>query len=64
MLCCLFGAAAVELIDQGKFGQMVAYQGNQVGAVKITEAIGRVKTVPPMGGFARTARILGISLGD
>ena len=43
---------------------MVAYQGNQVGAVKITEAIGRVKTVPPMGGFARTARILGISLGD
>ncbi len=64
VLCCLFGAAAVELIDQGKFGEMVAYQGNQVGAVKITEAIGRVKTVPPMGGFARTARILGISLGD
>ena len=32
VLCCLFGAAAVELIDQGKFGEMVAYQGNQVGS--------------------------------
>ena len=43
---------------------MVAYQGSQVDAVKITEAVGRLKTVPPTGGFVRTARALGISLGD
>ena len=45
-------------------GHMVAYQGSQVTAVKITEAIGCLKTVPPTGGLARTARALGICLGD
>jgi 6-phosphofructokinase 1 len=63
-LCSVFGAEAVELIAAGKFGQMVAYQGSQVGAVKITEAIGSLKTVPPAGGLVRTARALGVSLGD
>ncbi len=63
-LCSVFGAEAVELIAAGNFGQMVAYQGSQVDAVPITEAIGRLKTVPPVGGFARTARALGICLGD
>ena len=63
-LCSIFGAEAVELIAAGKYGHMVAYQGSQVGAVKITEAIGRLKTVPPTGGFVRTARALGICLGD
>lgn len=63
-LCSIFGAESVELIAAGKYGQMVAYQGTQVGAVAITEAVGRLKTVPPGGGFARTARALGICLGD
>jgi hypothetical protein len=54
----------VELIAAGRFGEMVAYQGAGVGAVKITEAVGRLKTVSPSGGFVRTARALGISLGD
>ncbi len=35
-----------------------------IGAVKISEAIGELKTVPPDGGLARTARALGICLGD
>ncbi|MHB8900005.1 MAG: 6-phosphofructokinase [Thermoguttaceae bacterium] len=63
-LCSIFGAEAVELVAAGRYGEMVAYQGFQVGAVKITEAIGRLKTVPLTGGFTRTARALGISLGD
>ena len=63
-LCSIFGAEAVELVAAGKFGEMVAYLGSQVGSVKITEAVGRLKTVPPTGGFARTARALGICLGD
>lgn len=60
----IFGAEAVELIAAGKYGYMVAYQGSQIGSVKITEAVGRLKTVPPTGGFARTARALGIRLGE
>jgi 6-phosphofructokinase 1 len=63
-LCTIFGAEAVDLIAAGRFGEMVAYQGSQFGAVKITEAIGRLKTVTPTGSFVRTARALGISLGD
>jgi len=63
-LCTMFGATAVELIAAGDFGKMVAYTGGTVGAVPISEAIGRLKTVPPDGSLARTARALGISLGD
>lgn len=63
-LCSIFGAEAVELVAVGKFGHMVAYLGSHVGDVKITEAVGRLKTVPPTGGFVRTARALGVSLGD
>ncbi|HET7535283.1 MAG TPA: ATP-dependent 6-phosphofructokinase [Candidatus Didemnitutus sp.] len=63
-LCSMFGAHAVELIAAGDFGKMVGFVGPSVGAVPISEAIGRLKTVPPEGGLARTARALGISLGD
>jgi 6-phosphofructokinase 1 len=64
VLCSMFGAAAVELIAAGDFGKMVAFTGQQVGSVPIADAVGRLKTVPPDGGLARTARALGMSLGD
>jgi ATP-dependent phosphofructokinase / diphosphate-dependent phosphofructokinase len=63
-LCTVFGVEAVELIAAGRFGEMVAHLGTHVGSVKITEAIGRLKTVSPDGSFLRTARALDISLGD
>ena len=63
-LCSMFGATAVELIAAGDFGKMVAFTGTGVGAVNISEAVGNLKTVPPNGNMARTARALGISLGD
>jgi phosphofructokinase-like protein len=63
-LCSIFGAQAVELIEAGDFGQMVAFQNSQVGSVKISDAVGRLKTVRPDGNFIRTARALGVSLGD
>ena len=63
-LCSMFGAVAVELVAAGEFGKMVAFTGQQVGAVDITVAVGRLKTVPPDGGLVRTARALGICLGD
>ena len=63
-LCSMFGAHAIELIAAGDFGKMVGWQGAQIGAVKISEAIGRLKTVRPEGNLVRTARALGISLGD
>jgi len=63
-LCSMFGAHAVELIAAGSFGRMVGWQGAQIGDVNISEAVGRLKTVPPDGNLPRTARALGISLGD
>ncbi|MEX2168206.1 MAG: ATP-dependent 6-phosphofructokinase [Pirellulales bacterium] len=63
-LCSIFGAQAVELIAAKDFGKMVAFQGSQMGSVKISEAVGRLKTVRPDGSFVRTARALGICLGD
>jgi 6-phosphofructokinase 1 len=64
VLCSMFGAVAVDLIAAGDFGKMVAFTGQQVGSVPIADAVGRLKTVPPDGNMARTARALGISLGD
>jgi len=63
-LCSMFGATAVELVAAGEFGKMVAFTGLQVGAIKISDAVGKLKTVRPEGNLIRTARALGISLGD
>jgi 6-phosphofructokinase 1 len=63
-LCSMFGAMAVELIAAGEFGKMVAFTSQKIDSVKIADAVGKLKTVPMEGGMARTARSLGISLGD
>lgn len=63
-LCSIFGAKAVDLIAANQFGTMVAFQGSHVGAIKISEAVGRLKTVQATGDFVKTAQALGICLGD
>ena len=64
LLCTRFGARAVQLVRDGAFGHMVAYRPPDIVAVKIAEAVGRVRRVPPDGDVVATARALGISLGD
>jgi 6-phosphofructokinase 1 len=64
LLCTRFGARAVQLIADGQFGCMVSSQPPDIVAVKITTAIGRLRTVPPDGEIVQTARALGISFGD
>jgi 6-phosphofructokinase 1 len=64
LLCTRFGARAVALIADEKYGHMVALRPPDTVAVKITEAIGRLKTVPRDGDLVETARALGISFGD
>jgi 6-phosphofructokinase 1 len=63
-LCSTFGAEAVELVAAGDFGKMVAFTGDQIGAIKISDAVGKLKTVRPDGNLLRAARALGICLGD
>jgi len=64
VLCTLFGAKAVELITEGRFGRMVAHNGKFVESVPLAEATGRLRTVPLDEGFVRATRSLGICLGD
>jgi len=64
LLCTRFGVMAVELIAEKKFGHMVTLRPPVTSAVKITEAIGRIRNVPVDGDLVRTARALGISFGD
>lgn len=40
-----FGVKAVELVKEGKFGQMVSLQGNKIVDVAIEKAVGKLKTV-------------------
>jgi len=59
-----FGVRAVELIAEQQFGQMVSYQNYQVLSVPISEAVHRLKLVPPDGQMVQTCRAVGISFGD
>jgi ATP-dependent phosphofructokinase / diphosphate-dependent phosphofructokinase len=63
-LCTAFGAKAVALIAEKKFGQMVAFSGGQITSVPLADATGRLRTVPLDGGFVTAAREMGICLGD
>jgi 6-phosphofructokinase 1 len=54
----------VEMIVAGRFGQMAAFRPPDIVPVPLTEAIGGIRQVPVNGEMIRTARALGISLGD
>ena len=55
---------AVDLIAAGRFDRMVAWQNRRVVDVPLAEAIRQPQEVDPDGTLARTARGLGICLGD
>jgi len=59
-----FGVHAVELIAEGRFGEMVSYQNYQVLSVPISHAVHRTKRVPGDSQMVATCRSVGISFGD
>ncbi len=63
ILSTRFGAKAVELVAQEKFGEMVCLRGRQVESVRIEEAIGQLKLVDPAGQVVKTAECMGIEFG-
>lgn len=64
ILATKFGAFAIELAAEKKFGRMVALKGNEVKHVNIEDAIARQKLVQPNNQAVRTARAIGISFGE
>ena len=61
-LATRFGAAAVHLVAQEKWGQMVALRGNDIIAVPMVDAA-QIKYVDPAGEMVQMARDLGIVFG-
>jgi 6-phosphofructokinase 1 len=64
LLCTRFGARAVQLIAEEQYGQMVALRPPDTVAVKLSDAIGHLRSVAPDGDMVQSARALGISFGD
>jgi len=63
-LCTMFGTEAVALIADERYGRMVAFAPPQMTSVPIAEAVGRLRRVDLQGNLVRSARALGICLGD
>jgi ATP-dependent phosphofructokinase / diphosphate-dependent phosphofructokinase len=64
LIASAFGVAAVDLIAQGKYDQIVTWQKRQVSSVPIAEAIAQYEKVDLNGTLVKTARGLGIYLGN
>lgn len=59
-----YGSAAVRLIEEERYGHMVALRGTRIVPVSLEEAVARLRGVDPDSDTVRTARDLGIALGD
>ena len=64
LVASAFGVHAVDLIAEGKFDRMVAWWNRQVIDVAIEDAIANYHVVELDGPLVRSARGLGICLGD
>ena len=59
-----FGVRAVDLIHEGRFDRMVAWQNREVIDVPLSQAIAKYQTVEIDSTLVKTARGLNICLGD
>ena len=64
LLATRFGGAAIEAVEQRKWGQMVALQPPHIVTIPFTEALQTSKRVELNHDIVRTARAAGISFGD
>lgn len=56
LLATRFGTAAVRLIEEGNFGNMVALQNGNIVAVPLSEVAGKLKYVPKDSNIIQSAR--------
>jgi phosphofructokinase-like protein len=64
MLAQALGVKAVDMVEAGQFGHMVAWQNRSAVPVPIEDAVQHCRTVRLNGTMMHTARSLGISFGD
>jgi len=63
VLATRYGAYAVELIAQRKFGQMVSLKGDGITSVPLSEVGGKLRLVPPDNPLVEKARRMGVCFG-
>jgi 6-phosphofructokinase 1 len=64
VLATRFGGKAVELVKQGDFGTMVAFDPPDIVGRRLEEVVGKTKTVPLDHDLLLTAKALGVTFGD
>jgi 6-phosphofructokinase 1 len=64
ILATRLGTAAADLIAKKHYGVMVAAKGEETRPVKLEDAAGKVKTVPPDHAWILSARRVGTNFGD
>jgi ATP-dependent phosphofructokinase / diphosphate-dependent phosphofructokinase len=64
VLATEFGAHAVRLIHEGRFGEMVCSRPPNIESVPITAAVRSLSRVDPASSAVQAARALGIGFGD
>src|SRR3712207_1572604 len=64
ILATRFGAAAVRVLAEGRYGEVVVSREARITTVAMSETAGRTRTVPPDHEMILTARALGIGFGD
>jgi 6-phosphofructokinase len=64
LLATRLGTACADVIARGEFGVMVAACGDHTATVPLEQVVGKRKTVPLDHGWIKTARDIGVCLGD
>ena len=63
VLATRYGVKAVELVEQGKWGEIVCLRGAQITSVPIHEAVDIYRTIRPDDPVLSAARAVGIEFG-
>ncbi len=63
-LSTLYGAKALDMVLEGKFGYMASFRNFGITEVKISDAISKLKRVDPHGEEVRAALEVGMSFGS
>lgn len=64
VLSTRLGAAAAKMIQEKKYGYMVAVKNNEITEVPLEVVAGKLKTVDPNCSMIQEAKMIGISFGD
>jgi 6-phosphofructokinase 1 len=63
LLATRFGARAVDLIRDGRYGEVAALRSGEIVSAPLDQAVAKLKRIDPAGDLVHSARALGIELG-